>query len=241
MLNRNFECTVLEAENGQIGLNILLTSIPDLILLDISMPVLDGFKTLEIIRENQILKKIPVIVITALSDGKVVSNLAEKGICDYILKPIDINESVKRIQRVIDKTIAHNGKEISKVEEHLLIIDQDKQFKSFFKSLFDNQFIIHEASKGIDGFDIYSQYKPKYIFVSDRLSLLDKKIITQKIKELVSDHDISIYLLVDDLTKLSTKVFNYDGYIKRTLDKTLFLENNIFLKNILPKMQDAGK
>ena len=241
MLKKNFECDILEAENGEIGLHLLIDNIPDLILLDISMPVMDGFKTLEIIRANQIFKKIPVIVITALSDGKVVSNLAKKGICDYILKPIDIDVSVKRIQKVINKRIAANGKDTSKIEEHILIVDQDTQFKSFFKSVLGNQFIIHEAVRGIDGFDIYSKYRPKYVFVSDRLSLLDKKIITQKIKELASDNEVSIYLLVDDLTKLSTKVFIYDGIIKRSLDKDLFLDNNDFLNKNLPKMQAGEK
>ncbi|MFA5806477.1 MAG: response regulator [Melioribacteraceae bacterium] len=190
MLKKNFECNILEAENGQVGLNLLINNIPD------SMPVMDGLKMLEIIRANQILKNIPVIVITALSDGQVVSNLAEKGICDYLLKPIEIDDSVKRIQKIINKKNAANGKDISKIEEHILIVDEDTQFKSFFKSLLGNQY---------------------------------------------SDNEVSIYLLVDDLTKLSTKVFIYNGIIKRTLDKDLFLDNNAFLKNNLPEMQAAEK
>lgn len=229
MLKKNFECEVMEAENGQIGLNILIDKMPDLILLDISMPVMDGYKTLEIIRTNQVLKNIPVLVITALGDSKVVSNLAEKGICDFLLKPIDIDDSVRRIKKILEK-ITDDGKDDVKIEEHILIVDEDTRFVQFFKSLLSKQYSIHEAVRGSDGIDVYSKYQTKYVFISDGLSLLDKKILTQKIRELATDSVVSIYLLVDDLTKLSTKVFNYDGIIKRTLDKDLFLSMNEFLR-----------
>lgn len=236
LLKKNFECEVVEAENGEIGLSLLSSSTPDLILLDLSMPVMDGFQVLERIRANSNIKDIPVIVCTALSNGKIVSKLAELGISDYLLKPIDIDDSVKRIQKIINKEITAAGIEVPAIEEHVIIVDTDTQFKSFFKLLFGNKFVIHEAVSGIDVVENYTKLKPKFVFVSDRLGMLDKKIITQKIKQLDSNNTVFIYLLVDDLSKLSTKVFNYDGIIKKSLEKENFLENNDFVKKYFPEM-----
>jgi len=227
LLKKNFKCDVFEAENGEEGLKLLIDNIPDLILLDISMPVMDGINTLEIIRSNEVFKSIPVVVITALGSGKVVNTLIEKGICDYILKPIDLDESAKRIQKIIKRRSDASNMAFRRRADHVLVVDNDEQFKSFFRTLFGSKFIVHETVNGIEGLEIYKKYKIKNVFVSDRLSLLDKKIVMQKIKELDPDNEVSIYLLVNDLDKLSTRVFSYDGIIKKSMDKDLILKTPV--------------
>lgn len=239
MLKKNFVCVVHEAENGELGLRVLLDKMPDLVLLDISMPVMDGIETLKIIRANPIFKKIPVMVITAMSDRKAVESLAEIGITDFILKPIDLDESIRRIQKIIKRlseakeknTLQNKPGRLNDFKiDHILIVDDDTKFVQFFKSLLGNQFLIHDAVRGSNGFEVYSHYRPKHVFISDKLTLLDKKILTQKIRELFPDNEVSIYLLVDDLQKLSTKIFIYDGIVKKTIDKKEFMNNIDFLK-----------
>jgi two-component system, cell cycle response regulator len=241
LLKRNFTCQIIEAENGQIGLKLLEENIPDVILMDISMPVMDGMETLAKIRTNPIFKKIPVIVITANSDKKAVGNLAVMGISDYLLKPIDVNNTVKRIQKFIQLYEAKkNGftKDNSTSEnkiEHILIVDKEKDFKSFFSSILSKYFIIHQASSGTEGLDIFSKLNPKYIFVGDAMGLLDKKILTEKIRNIAIEENVLIYLLVDNMKKLSTKVFNYDGIIVKSNDSEIFLQDvNSFL-HMIPK------
>jgi PleD family two-component response regulator len=113
--------------------------------------------------------------------------------------------------------------------DQILIVDDDAEFKTFFNSLLKERFTIHLASNGTEGLSIFTDYKPKFIFMSNNLSLLDKIILSQKIRETASDKEVAIYLLIDNMKLLSTKVFSFDGIIKKTMDKELFLKDIHFL------------
>lgn len=76
--------------------------IPDLILLDIMMPVMNGWEVFDKLRANQTWKKIPVIFLTARSDG-LAANAGAMIAEDYIEKPIDIKELKTRIDNVLNK------------------------------------------------------------------------------------------------------------------------------------------
>jgi len=232
LIKRKFECEVLEAENGKVAIELMLKSIPDLILSDISMPVMDGLETLKNIRSNAMLKNIPVMIITAHSDKKTFESIAEIGITDYLVKPIDKIVAESRIQKFVikfEESKRNKSNDINKaadliIAEQLLIVDNDSEFISYFSSLLNSRFIIHSASSGVAGLNVFSEYYPSYIFVSDNLSLLDKKILSQKIKDIAPDKKILIYLLRDEIKELSTKVFTYDGIIKKSFVPDQFLK-----------------
>ncbi|NQU83611.1 MAG: response regulator [Parcubacteria group bacterium] len=76
---------VLEANNGKKGLEIALKEHPDLILLDIIMPLMDGMKMLEKLRKDSWGKEAKIIVLTNLSNGTV-GEAVEKGVKDYLIK-----------------------------------------------------------------------------------------------------------------------------------------------------------
>lgn len=76
--------------------------IPDLIILDIMMPEMNGWEVFDKLRANQKWKNIPVIFLTARSDGLATSAGAMIA-DDYIEKPIDINELKTRIDNVLNK------------------------------------------------------------------------------------------------------------------------------------------
>ncbi len=244
LLKKQFTCAILEAENGQIGLQILQEHIPDIVLLDISMPVMDGIETLKGIRSNPIFKSIPVMMITAINEKDTISALAEFGISDYILKPIDTRITIKRILRITEKLERNKNGAFSKGEtaksktttDELLLIDKDPISKKNITSALYNKFIIHEASSGTEGFNIFTTYHPRYILISDNLGLLDKKIITQKIREIANEEEVSIFLLVDNIKAFSSKVFNYDGILKKSSSPEEFLKefNKIVIHEIDP-------
>ncbi len=238
ILKRKFICEVFEADNGISGLTALQKNMPDIILLDLMMPVMDGIETLDAIRANPVFKNIPVIVITAVGDREVIRNLCEKNITDYLLKPIDVNITVERIQKMIhrlneSKQINLSGKKeqvnSKNGTDKILIVDNDAEFKNFFHSLLKERYTIHLASNGTEGLSIFTEHRPKFIFMSNNLSLLDKIILSQKIRETASDKEVVIYLLIDNMKLLSTKVFSYNGIIKKTMDKELFLKDIHFL------------
>ncbi|MBN1184743.1 MAG: response regulator [Bacteroidales bacterium] len=89
--------------DGKNALEIIRKEKPDLVLLDIMMPEIDGFEVLEEIVTNDDTKDIKVIVITARKDPEDRNRAIDLGVIDYIIKPIDIDYLLKRIEYVVQK------------------------------------------------------------------------------------------------------------------------------------------
>ncbi len=85
------------AKSGQLALNILEKTTPDLILLDIQMPEMDGFETCRRIKANIENAKIPIIFLTANVDSDSIAKAFESGGVDYVTKPFNSNELLARI------------------------------------------------------------------------------------------------------------------------------------------------
>ena len=81
---------VIRAINGREALDLLPETDPDVVLLDLAMPVLNGFETMKIMKEDACLRKIPVIVITANAEEK--HRALGLGADDFLAKPVDIEE-----------------------------------------------------------------------------------------------------------------------------------------------------
>ncbi|MGN0620583.1 MAG: PleD family two-component system response regulator [Porcipelethomonas sp.] len=95
---------VIQANSGMTCLNILRDdSYPkvDLIMLDIQMPIIDGFKTLEIIKEDDSINDIPVMFLTASSDGYDVKKAVGMGVVSYVKKPFLPQDLLKRVSEII--------------------------------------------------------------------------------------------------------------------------------------------
>lgn len=78
--------TVLEAKNGQEGLAVALREHPDLILLDIIMPVMDGMTMLYELRKDPWGKDVKIILLTNLSEAERVAESLRQGVYDYLVK-----------------------------------------------------------------------------------------------------------------------------------------------------------
>lgn len=98
---RNFDCTIFEASNGEEGLAAAARERPELIILDITMPVMDGVTMLTKLKESPELKGIPVIMLTAESGRENVAYIAKLGVRDYLVKPFQDAQLIEKVQRVI--------------------------------------------------------------------------------------------------------------------------------------------
>lgn len=86
-------CEALDYLSGPSGI--------DLILLDIMMPDIDGFKFLQEVKANEELKDIPVIMVTARNDQKSEKKALELGAADYMSKPLDLNHLKEMVRRYL--------------------------------------------------------------------------------------------------------------------------------------------
>ena len=96
-----YDCVVCEATNGEEGLAKAAAEKPDLIVLDITMPVMDGVTMLTRLKENPELKSIPVIMLTAESGRENVAYIAKLGVRDYLVKPFKDLQLIEKVVRVI--------------------------------------------------------------------------------------------------------------------------------------------
>jgi len=109
---------VLVAQDGESAIQKVNYVIPDLILLDIMMPGIDGFETYKRLKENPLWSQIPVIFITALSETDNVVKGLSLGAVDYIIKPFQKEEVLARIKTHLD--LRHLTQTIEAKNQHLL-------------------------------------------------------------------------------------------------------------------------
>ena len=91
------------AHTPETGLELAMTQRPDLILLDINMPQMDGYQVLRVIKGDASLKTVPVIAVTANAHQKDIERGKAAGFTDYITKPLDIENLNKVVDKVISK------------------------------------------------------------------------------------------------------------------------------------------
>jgi two-component system phosphate regulon response regulator PhoB len=98
---RNSGYNVVCVEDGRAALEKAAEIIPDLILLDIMMPLMTGFEVLAALRENEKTKHVAVVMVTAQSKEDEILKGLELGADDYITKPFSPNELAARVKTVL--------------------------------------------------------------------------------------------------------------------------------------------
>lgn len=93
---------VVTAENAQEGIKIAQEEKPDLILMDMLMPGLDGFEATRMLKSDSETKDIPVIAITAMGTVDVEDRCAQAGASDFIKKPYDSQELVQKVKKYLE-------------------------------------------------------------------------------------------------------------------------------------------
>ena len=94
---------VIEAANGRTGVQLAKREQPDLILLGVMMPVLDGWQAAEELRKDQETREIPIVFLTAHSRLKDRARGFDLGAVDYILKPFNPAELAPRVRGLMER------------------------------------------------------------------------------------------------------------------------------------------
>jgi diguanylate cyclase (GGDEF)-like protein len=107
LANRGYN--VLKAFNGEEGINLARKELPDLVLLDVRMPKMDGFEFCRKLREDRMTYLIPVIMITGKGEHEDKITGIKSGADDYVIKPFDLPELLARIEGVLWRTRVGKG------------------------------------------------------------------------------------------------------------------------------------
>lgn len=92
---------IITAANGQEAWEKIQSEQPDLILLDLMMPIMDGFAVLAKVKEDAMLRDIPIIIVSAEQDSKSVVKGIKQGAEDYLTKPINTAQFVHKVKEYL--------------------------------------------------------------------------------------------------------------------------------------------
>jgi CheY-like chemotaxis protein len=96
------QCVVITAEDGIKGVEKAVAEQPDLILMDVVMPRMNGFEAVRLIRGHEATENIPIIMVTTRSESAHVDEGFASGCDDYIYKPIDAAQLLEKIAKLED-------------------------------------------------------------------------------------------------------------------------------------------
>lgn len=176
VMKTRLNCRVESAMNGIDAVAFLNTEMVDLILLDVSMPIVSGVEVLEIVRNDERLKHIPVVMITANKEKEIATRLVELGIMGYILKPLMIDNLVKNMRDIFEKIDQSDNKEVQAEEtskkKNVILAFENKELSAEVKSKlsgFDN---IFETDNGVETLKLFMKEKPSIVFASPGIQIL---------------------------------------------------------------------
>ena len=107
--------TIYVAQNGEIGLELFYAHLPDFIITDVQMPIMDGLSMLTRIKETH--PKIPIIIMTAFNDTAYLLKAIELGISHYVTKPVNLKVLTSKINEIVEQI---NLKKVSQWQAKLL-------------------------------------------------------------------------------------------------------------------------
>ena len=112
MLSRRLErlgYRILIAVDGEMGIEVARKNVPDLILMDMSLPVVDGWEATRRLKTDEVLKRIPVIALTAHAMASDRDKAMEAGCDDYDTKPIELPRLLAKMDSLLTRTLAERA------------------------------------------------------------------------------------------------------------------------------------
>lgn len=184
---------VLKAENGQEGIRLAKKHHPDLIILDVMMPKMNGIEVIRELKYDRDLKFKPVIFLTARSDEKTELEGLELGADDYLAKPISTAKLLSRIKTVLRRVAAADEPDIV-LNAADLVIDRSRyvvsrgseEFQLPRKEFEVLSYLAARPGKVLDRQTLLNEVWGNNIYVIDRT--VDVHI--RKIREKLGDHYI---------------------------------------------------
>lgn len=170
-----FDVDVLEASNGVEGVAAAMRERPDLILLDLTMPIMDGSECLAKLKSHADLKNTPVIMLTQESGRDNINKITRMGVRDYLVKPFKEDMLIERAGRIIELKAKGGGvKKVKRYDDplNILVVDDKPAILDQIRAAFsDTPWQVHGRTQTGEALDYCSQHVPDAILVS--LSLPD--------------------------------------------------------------------
>ena len=179
-----YGCQIIEAENGQEGIEAAKRERPDLILLDVTMPVMDGKTALAELRKNPATKEIPVIMLTAESGKDLVMEIAKLGVAGYIVKPFTQESFDKHVSKVLG--VPQPRAAIGPVDANAVLVvdDSERVLEAAKAAIKDAVGAVHTALGGKEAIELYRKHRPGVVVIDLAMPDIDGFQTLNAIKQL---------------------------------------------------------
>jgi len=218
-------CDVVEATNGAECLKVAANEKPDLIILDVNMPVMSGDEALVRLRQTPEIKNTPVIMLTTEARKEIVVELIKKGANQYIVKPFTPEVFYRKANAILSlyegefspEKIALQGNSSKNAKVVLVIEDKENIVEQIRKAL-PSGLELRRATNAADAIAIAKAQNPQFVFIDLKLDGLDP-----------------LTLYADLLKILSPQGTEYVGMCLRTATDSIGAAHEKGLSHILPK------
>ncbi len=222
---------ILESQLSSFGYNIIIEKhpargvelakefSPEVILLDLNMPDMNGFEVMKILRKDKLTKEIPVVILTVNKDKETVVDAMRSGAIDYVVKPYNLDKLNMKIKSAITHGINRKQRNIEalieiahKGESALIILRggiRDDEFRNAFKTMFTPFFMktiqgricifdIKEM-KDFNDDDVKEFMKVLSLFSASKIKVVTGKQYGQIVSSFDIDDNVELFLSFGDL------------------------------------------
>jgi two-component system chemotaxis response regulator CheY len=220
LLVQKLGCTVTECGDGVEALTRLAVGDIDLIILDITMPTLDGIEVLTAIRQSPPMADLPVIMLSGERREEVIRKLIELGILGYVIKPPRAEPLIALVARA-RRTLEARGR-VGAGEIRLdqntsaLLVDGNAQYRSFFAAHVEPYGRTTLAHSGLDALAFFKRTPTRIVFIGEELGVVGAELLIRKLHEMRTDRPLRI-IGVRDADPSQKPVTGIDDVMERTL------------------------
>jgi len=180
---------------------------PDIILLDINMPGVDGYETIISLKEDERYAKIPVVFLTSNKDKDSVFKGLNLGAVDYVLKPFDTTGLIACIEKRVLESRSEKSEQENEDDGKPRILAVDDMVSSLkaIKTALHNNYKVHTISRPENVIDFLSLKKPDLILLDFLMPILNGFDLIPMIREIPAHKDTPIIMLTSEGTATQIK------------------------------------
>jgi CheY-like chemotaxis protein len=211
--------SVIEANNGLQACNVFEQQCPDLILMDIRMPVMGGEEAIRKIKATEKGKKTPIIAVSASVFKSEQQDILNQGADDFLSKPFKRSQLLKIIEKHLDLVCeydedslptntgnaAKNNQKLQTLGKVLIVDDVKVNTLLLRKILTTAGYQCQEASNGADALKIYQTWQPEIVLLDNLMPEMDGKEVLRRINSLPDTEKVPVIIITADSDNEETK------------------------------------
>lgn len=223
-----YGCTIVEATNGQEGVEMARTHKPDLVLLDVTMPVMDGRQALAELRKDDATKSIPVIMLTAESGRDLVVEIAKLGVSGYIVKPFQQDTFDKEVSKVLGAPGAAGGASAANGAldaRTVMVVDDSDKVLAMAKAALEQSMNVLTATSGKEAIAQYAKARPGIVVIDLVMPDMDGFATLAELQKLGKSTCVALAVRGDQSLHDKAKKAGYQAIVEKPFQAAELLDH----------------